>query len=174
MKCSHNEKNLLKHLQFTPIWTNVIYFIAPILLFYYKEWEMGTIIMIIAIISILHHSFSYMQTQCVPEKTKRHRALSWLDILCSNAGSFYAIYLIWKRGILVNRAIIGLIVCIFIISMVLFFLSLSYDLRAEHLDKSSKRFIKLASLYELYHGFWHIFSGIGILIVSYLLIKDKL
>lgn len=161
-KCTDSEKDIVKALHNTQIWTNIIYIIPSIFAFIIKEWKLGALGIVVSIISMLHHSFNFIDAKCIKESEhKHHQVLSVLDQSFASILSLYCVYLLYYKGRPFSYLFIALFTTFIIISIIMFVISsLYYGPKAEKSDVNSQDYIKYAGLYEHYHGYWHIFSGL--------------
>ena len=169
VKCTLSERLFVKTLHNAQLWSNIMYVISAIVALIGRKWDLAVCGFIISIISTLHHQFNYVDATCVQNyHHKPYHFLSTLDVVLANILSIYSLYTIWnlyRQGKTLNRIIIGFCIICSITAIAFFIVSSYYEKLAVKLSKKGKidsqLYLKNAGLYEFYHGYWHIFSGIS-------------
>ena len=160
-KCTESERAIIKALHNTQIWTNSIYIIASIYAIFIGQWLLGIFGIVVAIISMLHHSYNYIDAKCIMVSNHtKHTILSDTDVIFANLLGIYGIYKIYIHDRPLSYTFIGLFTVCAIFALILFYISsYVYEPKAEKENINSQVYIKNAALYEHYHGYWHIMSG---------------
>lgn len=162
LKCTKSEKAIIKALHNTQIWTNIIYIIPSIFAYAIGKWKLATFGIIVSIVSIFHHKYNFIDAKCIKENNhKKYSLLSKADVTLSNILALYGIYHIYIKGRPLTPTFIGLFVTLIVLAICTFCISsFYYEPKAAKEDINSQDYIKNSGLYEHYHGYWHIFSGI--------------
>lgn len=165
IKYNEFEKNVIKEIRNIELFTNIIYLIPSLLVLSLKKWFLGFFGIVVFITSLLHHLSNCMyfnNKKCI---YKENNFICHMDAILASFLALYGLYTIYINSKI--RPISKIFVIFFIIFSVLalysLFTSFYYKKNAKkNIDKinKNKEFVSNEVLYELYHTFWHICSGI--------------
>tara|TARA_B110000037_G_scaffold36288_1_gene44263 strand:- start:2488 stop:3009 length:522 start_codon:yes stop_codon:yes gene_type:complete len=163
MKCTKSEKYIIKAIHKSQIWTNIIYIICSLFALILKEWLLCIVGIIAGIISILHHYYNYIDAKCIIDKKHfKYKLLGNMDLFSSNLLIIIGGYSMYKKGKKLTLIYILLYIFTIIFSLILFYISSQiYENNSFTKNINSQEYIKNATLYDFYHGYWHIISGIN-------------
>lgn len=174
--CTNNEKVVMDHIKLLPIWSNIVFLFISIVAFVKKQYLLGIIGLLVAIISTIHHTFNtpYYDTSCDYKKendTTMDDILSYLDIIFVNISCIVALYLYIKHK-QYNSEFILPIILFGVVGIGLFIYSLIISDKAKQTNEKNNGYnsdeqIKYDTLYDIYHALWHIFASFVFLVLLY-------
>lgn len=176
IKCTQSERAIIEALHYTQIWSNAVYVVGAVFALIGRRWILGIGGFIVAIVSCLHHQFNYIDARCVKEgRHKKFFVLEKADVYLANIVSIYGLYLVYAKKQPLSWIFVVLFLTFVGFGLVTFIISSYYfSPRALKKDVNTQDYIKYAALYEHYHGYWHIFSGICFVLVVLWLTLERI
>ena len=156
------EKNIIKEIHNIEVFTNIVYLIPSLLAISLKKWFLGVFGLIVFITSLLHHLNNCLDFENKKSIYKENKIIYKIDIILSSFLALYGLYTIYINSKIkpLSYTFISLLIIFSLLALYALFTSISYKKKAIVQISNSELFRSNEVLYELYHSYWHICSGI--------------